>query len=288
MKVLVISDIHGSSYYAKKIKEINKKEEPDKIIVLGDLYYHGPRNELTQEYKPMEVAKILNSLKEKLIVIKGNCDSEVDQTISEFDFKENVEININGYNVFLTHGHKYNMDRLPPLGIKMDIMMYGHFHEGFIIEENGITQKSSDDGEPSGTAGEPILNIIKSNNLQNVVIIVTRYFGGILLGTGGLTRAYSEAAGKVVEQSELIQKEPGMEVELEIDYNDNEKFKYYCQKNNVNIIKIEYTENILYKIELNEKEYKKIEERNKTNNKQLDINIKNIKLKCRKYVKKVG
>lgn len=105
MKVLVISDIHGSSYYAKKIKEINKKEEPDKIIVLGDLYYHGPRNELTQEYKPMEVAKILNSLKEKLIVIKGNCDSEVDQTISEFDFKENVEININGYNVFLTHGH---------------------------------------------------------------------------------------------------------------------------------------------------------------------------------------
>ena len=126
-----------------------------------------------------------------------------------------------------------------------------------IIEENGITQKSSDDGEPSGTAGEPILNIIKSNNLQNVVIIVTRYFGGILLGTGGLTRAYSEAAGKVVEQSELIQKEPGMEVELEIDYNDNEKFKYYCQKNNVNIIKIEYTENILYKIELNEKEYKK-------------------------------
>ena len=157
-----------------------------------------------------------------------------------------------------------------------------------IIEENGITQKSSDDGEPSGTAGAPILNIIKSNNLQNVVIIVTRYFGGILLGTGGLTRAYSEAAGKVLEQSELIQKERGMEVEIEIDYNDNEKFKYYCQKNNVNIIKIEYTENILYKIELNEKEYKKIEERNKTNNKQLDINIKNIKLKCRKYVKKVG
>ena len=157
-----------------------------------------------------------------------------------------------------------------------------------IVEEDRIIEKSSDDVDPSGTAGSAILNIIKCYNLQNVVIIVTRYFGGILLGTGGLTRAYSEAAGKVVEQSELIQKEPGMEVELEIDYNDNEKFKYYCQKNNVNIIKIEYTENILYKIELNEKEYKKIEERNKTNNKQLDINIKNIKLKCRKYVKKVG
>lgn len=156
-----------------------------------------------------------------------------------------------------------------------------------IIEENEIAQKSSDDGEPSGTAGAPILNIIKSNNLQNVIIIVTRYFGGILLGTGGLTRAYSESAGKVVEQSELIQKEPGMEINLSIDYNDNEKFKYYCQKNNVNIIKIEYAENILYKIELNEKEYKKIEEKNKTNNRQLDFNIISIELKCRKYVKKV-
>ena len=156
-----------------------------------------------------------------------------------------------------------------------------------IIEENEIAQKSSDDGEPSGTAGAPILNIIKSNNLQNVLIVVTRYFGGILLGTGGLTRAYSESAGKVVEQSELIQKEPGMEVNLSIDYNDNEKFKYYCQKNNVNIIKIEYAENILYKIELNEKEYKKIEEKNKTNNRQLDFNIISIELKCRKYVKKV-
>lgn len=156
-----------------------------------------------------------------------------------------------------------------------------------IIEENGIIQKSSDDGEPSGTAGAPILNIIKSNNLQNVLIIVTRYFGGILLGTGGLTRAYSEAAGKVVEQSELIQKEPGMKVNLEIDYNDNEKFKYYCQKNNINIIKIKYTENIFYKIELNEKEYKKIEEKSKTNNRQLDFNIRSIELKCRKYVKKV-
>ena len=157
-----------------------------------------------------------------------------------------------------------------------------------IIEENGIIQKSSDDGEPSGTAGAPILNIIKNNNLQNVLIIVTRYFGGILLGTGGLTRAYSEVAVKVVEQSELIQKEPGLEIELEIDYNDNEKFKYYCQKNKINILNVEYAENILYKIELNEKEYKKIEERNKTNNAQININIKSAVVKCRKYVKKVG
>lgn len=138
MKVLIISDIHGSSYYAKKIEEIYSLEKPDKIIVLGDLYYHGPRNDLTQEYNPMEVAKVLNSFKDKLVVVKGNCDAEVDEMISDFEFKENIEMKINGYNVFLTHGHKYNIDRLPPMGIDMDIMLYGHFHVGSILEENGI------------------------------------------------------------------------------------------------------------------------------------------------------
>ena len=138
MKLLIISDIHGSSFYAKEIEEIYKIEKPDKIVLLGDLYYHGPRNDLTQEYNPMEVAKILNSLKDKLLVVKGNCDAEVDEMISEFKFQGNIEMEVNGYNVFFTHGHRYNIDQLPPLGIKIDIMFYGHFHTGFIIEENGI------------------------------------------------------------------------------------------------------------------------------------------------------
>lgn len=138
MRLLVISDIHGSYYYAKKILEIEKREKPDKIILLGDLYYHGPRNDLTQEYNPMEVSKILNSLKDKLLVVKGNCDAEVDEMISEFPFEEYIEMNVNGYNIFLSHGHKYNIDNLPPLGIKIDIMMYGHFHVGFIKEKDGI------------------------------------------------------------------------------------------------------------------------------------------------------
>lgn len=138
MKLLVISDIHGSYYYAKKILEIEKRENPDKIVLLGDLYYHGPRNDLTQEYNPMEVSKILNSLKDKLIVTKGNCDAEVDEMISEFPFKEYIEMNVNGYNLFLSHGHKYNIDSLPPLGVNIDIMMYGHFHVGFIKEKDGI------------------------------------------------------------------------------------------------------------------------------------------------------
>ena len=138
MKALVISDIHGSGYYGEKIKEINEKEKPDKIILLGDLYYHEPRNDLSQEYNPMKVAQTLNSLKDKLLVVKGNCDAEVDEMISEFQFQENIEMEVNGYNVFFTHGHKYNMDKMPPIGIKIDIMIYGHFHTGFITEENGI------------------------------------------------------------------------------------------------------------------------------------------------------
>ena len=125
MKLLVISDIHGSLYYTKKILEIIERERPDKIALLGDLYYHGPRNELTDEYNPMEVSK-------------GNCDAEVDEMISEFPLKEYIELNVNGYNLFLSHGHKYNIDNMPPLGIKIDIMMYGHFHVGFIKEKDRI------------------------------------------------------------------------------------------------------------------------------------------------------
>ena len=105
MKYLVISDIHGSSFYANKIQEIYNKENPDKIILLGDLYYHGPRNSLTEEYNPMEVAKILNQYKDKILCTKGNCDAEVDEMISEFKLEEHIELKINGEDFFFSHGH---------------------------------------------------------------------------------------------------------------------------------------------------------------------------------------
>ena len=136
MKVLVVSDIHGSAYYAKQIPTIFEKENVDKIILLGDLYYHGPRNPLTKEYNPMEVANILNSLKEYIEAIKGNCDAEVDEMISEFKFNDNLILDINGKRVFCTHGQNYNIDNLP--NEKIDIMLYGHFHAGFIKEKDGI------------------------------------------------------------------------------------------------------------------------------------------------------
>lgn len=136
MKLLVVSDIHGSAYYAEKIPEIFEKEKADKIIVLGDLYYHGPRNPLTKDYSPMKVAEILNSLKDRLDVIKGNCDAEVDEMISEFKFKEHLLLDVNNLKVYFTHGHKNNMDNLPDE--KIDMMVYGHFHTGFIVKKDGI------------------------------------------------------------------------------------------------------------------------------------------------------
>ena len=87
MKYLVLSDIHGSLHYAKKIEEIINKESPEKIVLLGDLYYHGPRNPLTEEYAPKEVADILNSYKDKILAVRGKWDAEVDQMISEFKLK---------------------------------------------------------------------------------------------------------------------------------------------------------------------------------------------------------
>ena len=136
MKLLIVSDIHGSSYYAKKIKEIYDRENPDKLVLLGDLYYHGPRNDLTQEYAPQVVADILNSLKDNIIAVRGNCDAEVDEMISDFKIKEEIESNINNKKVLFTHGHVHNIDSIPDNSI--NIMFYGHFHTGFIKEEKGI------------------------------------------------------------------------------------------------------------------------------------------------------
>ena len=135
MKYLVISNIHGSGYYANKINEIYEKEKPDKIILLGDLYYHGPRNRLTDGYNPMEVAKILNKYKDIILCTRGNCDAEVDEMISEFKFEESIQLNIEGKRFFFTHGHKYNIDNIPK---NIDILVYGHFHTGYIKEKDGI------------------------------------------------------------------------------------------------------------------------------------------------------
>lgn len=135
MKYLVFSDIHGSEYYAKKIESIINVEKPDNIILLGDLYYHGPRNPLPKEYNPKEVCNILNGFSDKILCCKGNCDAEVDEMISTFEFNENVVLEIANKKVMFTHGHKFNIDNLPE-GI--DVLIYGHFHTGFIKQKGEV------------------------------------------------------------------------------------------------------------------------------------------------------
>lgn len=155
-----------------------------------------------------------------------------------------------------------------------------------IFDGKNVLQKCSDDGEPSGTAGEPILNAIQKNNLNNVLIIVTRYFGGILLGAGGLIRAYSNSAIDAINSAGKIIKQPGMEVQVNINYQDNEMFKYYCEKNNIKIINADYTEKILYKVELSQKQYEDLLKQQKENNGPKAINIDEVQVICRKYVEK--
>lgn len=127
-----------------------------------------------------------------------------------------------------------------------------------IMTKEGIINKMSDDGEPSGTAGNPMLNIILKKELINVLVIVTRYFGGILLGTGGLVRAYSDTTLEAIEKAEFVIEQIGYELEIIINYQELEKFEYYCEKNKLSIINIEYGEKIKCNIEVTKEEKDKI------------------------------
>ena len=138
-----------------------------------------------------------------------------------------------------------------------------------VIENGQLIERFSDNGEPQGTAGAPMLNILQKNNLVNVLIIVTRYFGGILLGTGGLVKAYQKSLMLALDKCNKIAKVLGETLEANLDYSDLESFKYYCKNNKINIIDIDYKEYIVCKIELEEDKKAKLLE---------DYEIKNIKL----------
>lgn len=114
--------------------------------------------------------------------------------------------------------------------------------------KNEVYEKSSDDGEPSGTAGLPILNILKKNNLVNCLIVVTRYFGGILLGTGGLVRAYSESAIGAIKRVDKFEYEFETQFKIAINYSDFQSFQHYCKNNDIRIIDTVYDENIIVNV----------------------------------------
>lgn len=135
MKYVIASDIHGSAAATKRVINLVGSLGAEKIILLGDVYNHGPRNPLPEEYDPMTVASLLNREKARLTVIKGNCDSAVDTMISEFDFLDTSALFIGNKTLVLTHGHVYNAENPPKTDF--DALIYGHFHTGFIKKENG-------------------------------------------------------------------------------------------------------------------------------------------------------
>lgn len=136
MKIMFATDLHGSAFYCKKLKEIFEKEKADKLVLLGDLLYHGPRNPLPKEYNPKEVFEILNQLKEKIICVRGNCDSEVDQMVLEFPIMSDYTIlNVDNIDMFLTHGHLYNKEVLPPINDNY-VLIHGHTHINVIEKMN--------------------------------------------------------------------------------------------------------------------------------------------------------
>lgn len=128
MKWFVASDIHGSEYYGDKLIEAFEKEKADRLLLLGDILYHGPRNDLPRDYSPKKLIDKLNKIKDKILCVRGNCDSEVDQMVLEFPIMADyIILDIANKAVFATHGHIYNESKLPPLGT-CDILLNGHTH----------------------------------------------------------------------------------------------------------------------------------------------------------------
>ena len=135
MKYLVVSDIHGSADWLKKFIKVSKSENPDKIIILGDVYYHGPRNALPDGYSPMAVAEMLNSVADSIVCVKGNCDAEVDQMISKFEMMEKYEEEISYKKFLFVHGHHLDFQNLPN---GYDFIFGGHTHESGITDFGGV------------------------------------------------------------------------------------------------------------------------------------------------------
>ena len=140
MKLLIASDIHGSLSATRKVMEVFKKENADYLVFLGDAMYHGPRNPLPDEYNPAGVAELLNTIKNKIIVVRGNCDSEVDQLLLDFPITaEYQNIPLPNGKLFATHGHIFDATTIPESVVQGDIFAFGHIHIPILeMNEAGI------------------------------------------------------------------------------------------------------------------------------------------------------
>ncbi|HBU12482.1 MAG TPA: phosphodiesterase [Clostridiales bacterium] len=128
MKLMIASDLHGSYHYAKKMAALYERTGAARLVLLGDLLYHGPRNDLPEGYAPMDVAALLNEMKHELLCVRGNCDADVDQMVLQFPITaESVILYLKGRMVFATHGDVFHADHPPLIGGK-DVLLHGHTH----------------------------------------------------------------------------------------------------------------------------------------------------------------
>ena len=128
MKWLIASDIHGSAYWCRRLLEKYAQEKADRLILLGDVLYHGPRNDLPDEYAPKKVIEMLNGMSDSILCVRGNCDTEVDQMVLKFPvLADYALLELGERMIYMTHGHVYNENNLPPLR-EGDILLHGHTH----------------------------------------------------------------------------------------------------------------------------------------------------------------
>lgn len=128
MKYFIASDIHGSAIWCREMLKAFERENADRLILLGDILYHGPRNDLPEEYAPKKVIEMLNPLSRKILCVRGNCEAEVDQMVLSFPvLAEYCILELGGNIVFVTHGHKLNLDNMPPIA-DGDVLLHGHTH----------------------------------------------------------------------------------------------------------------------------------------------------------------
>lgn len=128
MKYMFASDIHGSAFYCRKLLEVYEQSGAERLILLGDLLYHGPRNDLPKEYAPKEVIAMLNARRQEIYAVRGNCEAEVDQMVLEFPVMADYALLVlNGLTFYATHGHVFHQNNLPPMK-KGDILVHGHTH----------------------------------------------------------------------------------------------------------------------------------------------------------------
>lgn len=128
MKYMIASDIHGSAFYCRKLLEAFQASGANRLVLLGDILYHGPRNDLPKEYAPKEVLAMLNGYRDRIYCVRGNCDTEVDQMVLEFPVMADYALLVlDGVAIYATHGHVYHENHLPPMQ-KGDVLLHGHTH----------------------------------------------------------------------------------------------------------------------------------------------------------------